>query len=360
MDIDPPTTATASTSTTITTITPDSAAGQEIIRPRLLLEEAIIFKSDAATARYDWRRTGSPIYHIDERSKTIISASMVMRPTTKGGNWLDDYQILIYTLPDLTNPLAILTSDSWTKKRDDGEVWNYPHQDNSSLSVAQIMDIRHYPTVNENGEMRVVMVVAFGENARPIAPDQEDAHVLDVWLIVKIVEIWLPVASNTALTSNSGAQFALLGPNSWPQHSSTSQTPMIQPRYGRVETIEPSQNQNFMRGRIAKLYVAKAPKIAGGAEGSGGSQGGSQGEANEEYDCITLFGMLQSETSPALVIKKILFLEDKKKELASWSKKQISRGVSCELVSRGAEPCISKSRAAMFVQSRNFGRRSWE
>ncbi|KAG0325908.1 hypothetical protein BGZ99_010435 [Dissophora globulifera] len=302
------------------------------VRPRALLQEAISYTSDDSTAGEGWRRIGSPVYHIDEPSKSVISASMLMRPSKDANNWLRDRRILLYGLPDLKNPLAICNSDLWTKPRDDGESWFYPFDNANYLKVGQVMDIRHYPHDIKDQKLRVVMVLAFGENARPADSTDDDVHVLDIWLIVKIVEILIPITSTGLSPTHAGSPLEFSGGvNSWSlRHTDLDMTPrpMVQPEYKRIETIEPSQHNIDLRGRIAKLYVAKAPpKIA--------QEGTSQGEQDleptddTEYDCIALFGMQNSEASPALVIKKILFLEDKEKSYASWSKKQISRGVSC-------------------------------
>ncbi|KAF9900481.1 hypothetical protein BX616_002579, partial [Lobosporangium transversale] len=275
----------------------------------------------------------------------IISASMLMRPTATGGDCLQDRQILLYQLPDLTNPIAVCGSEYWTGDLDQGNKW-YHDLPRDQVTVCQIMDIRHYPEQIINRKMRVVMIVAFGENSQRHPQDTaEESYVLDIWRLLKVIEIWIPAFPRRPNSDSNGA-FMDKESNPWfrqTEQETPARVPSI-PRKGRVETIFPSRNDNVLRGRIAKLFTA--PPTGGSSSSlpssspssssstaiatttAATSSGGSR-ESQEMLDCIAIFGIQDSDTSAAMVIKKVLFLEDKAKSIASWSKKQISRGVSC-------------------------------
>ncbi|KAG0362968.1 hypothetical protein BC939DRAFT_68624 [Gamsiella multidivaricata] len=336
---------------------PNAPSNQkDCMRLRILLNEARYFPSNDTTLHedwhrtgassnhsdnekcdIDWRRTGSPVYHIDYESNTIISASMLMRSVASTppavADPLFDRQILLYILPDLTHPIAVCGSEFWTAEREGGRPWHHPFEA-AHMQVAQVMDIRHYPDTIVNGHMRVVMVLAFGENARPVAEDQSDTQILDIWLIVRVIEIFVRVPATSGPRASPVALLTSQGPDPWTEpsrHSSPSSD--LVPIKGRVETIEPSQLGMFMRGRIAKLYTATVPMMVqgqgNGSSGSNGSNRSNGASVQETLDCITLFGIQNSDSSPAVVIKKVLFLADRTRGNSSWSKKQISRGVSC-------------------------------
>ncbi|ORZ28210.1 hypothetical protein BCR41DRAFT_391678 [Lobosporangium transversale] len=314
-------------------------------RLRVLLNEAQVFHSDTTTTNGKWRRIGSPVYNIHYPSDSIISASMLMRPTATGGDCLQDRQILLYQLPDLTNPIAVCGSEYWTGDLDQGNKW-YHDLPRDQVTVCQIMDIRHYPEQIINRKMRVVMIVAFGENSQRHPQDTaEESYVLDIWRLLKVIEIWIPAFPRRPNSDSNGA-FMDKESNPWfrqTEQETPARVPSI-PRKGRVETIFPSRNDNVLRGRIAKLFTA--PPTGGSSSSlpssspssssstaiatttAATSSGGSR-ESQEMLDCIAIFGIQDSDTSAAMVIKKVLFLEDKAKSIASWSKKQISRGVSC-------------------------------
>ncbi|KAF9110549.1 hypothetical protein BGX27_006185 [Mortierella sp. AM989] len=278
---------------------------------RVLLDEALYFNPDPSSASGDWRQMGSPVYHIDNNINSIIAASMLMRPTADGENWLNNRQILLYKLPDLTNPVAICGSQLWADETD------------NSSSMSHLMDIRHYPDTIVNGEMRVVLIVVFGLNARPATQDESDMQILDVWKLVKAVEIWIPVGP--ASTASTTGLLAPTVSNPWIFRPTIGPPPtLLQARKGRIEKIEPGRGEAELRGRIAKLYRAAIPKAT-----ESSLQESTSEEETEMVDCIALFGIQNSDTSSAIVIKKVLFMEDKVKGNSSFSKKQISRTVSC-------------------------------
>ncbi|KAK3820292.1 MAG: hypothetical protein J3Q66DRAFT_336756 [Benniella sp.] len=327
--------------------------------PRLLLDNAMRFNSDRATKEAGFRRIGSPAYYTDYESNTIIAASVVTRPTegdTKDGAWLKDRQIMFYGLPDLSNPIAICGSECWTETSN-GRKWNDPVPVDE-LQVMQVAEVRHFPKIRKNGAMRVLLVLAFGKGYD--SEDVLEAQILDIWRIVRVVEVWLPVdvppsppsspsrslssfissiwptspgTPNAAVESKAEPTILKpLGPNPNPwskwstmtdeERSVTSAQGLVRLEKGRCETIAPSQHNILFRGRVVKLYTSTIPKIAQDNDGIP-----AQTE-EETVDCITLFGLEYSDSSAALIIKKILFV-DKARGDASWSKRMVSRGVSC-------------------------------
>ncbi|KAF9993658.1 hypothetical protein BGZ65_010783, partial [Modicella reniformis] len=193
----PPTTPSTSTDEDMDvenwTIIPPAAAGDAVpeiaesndrIRPRLLLKDALHFKSDPATTQAGFRRIGSPAYHIDYASNTIIAASIVTRPTANNassGAWLKDRQIMFYSLPDLSHPIAVCGSEYWTEPAEDGKNWYFPHPNVDELQVMQVAEVRHFPDTIVNGAMRVLLVLAFGRGYD--SEDVLEAQILDIWLI---------------------------------------------------------------------------------------------------------------------------------------------------------------------------------
>ncbi|KAF9364299.1 hypothetical protein BGX34_001958 [Mortierella sp. NVP85] len=261
------------------------------------------FNSDRATKEAGFRRIGSPAYYTDYESNTIIAASVVTRPTegdTKDGAWLKDRQIMFYGLPDLSNPIAVCGSECWTETSN-GRKWNDPVPVDE-LQVMQVAEVRHFPKIRKNGAMRVLLVLAFG-------------------------------TPNTAVESKADPTILKpLGPNPNPwskwstmtdeERSAASAQGLVRLEKGRCETIAPSQHNILFRGRVVKLYTSTIPKIAQ-------DNNGVPTQTEEEtVDCITLFGLEYSDSSAALIIKKILFV-DKAIGDASWSKRMVSRGVSC-------------------------------
>ncbi|KAF9287907.1 hypothetical protein BGZ68_001112 [Mortierella alpina] len=313
---------------------------------RVQLDEAYAFPSDPATTANEWRRIGSPVYHIDDASNTTIAASMLARfgrapcPDSSVGEAgdLGDRQILLYNLPDLTHPLAICGREFWTGDRDNGDRWYAPFEE-GLLQVVQVVDIKHYPETVVDNQMRVVVVLAFGENAGPLTQDANEMQILDVWRLVKIIEMWIPtVPTGTSVESTSLlASFGTPGPSSRLQAGNAAfpSTPScVRPRMGRVETLVTSINDNLMRGRISKLYTANVQSPTVHDQGVEGHDPTSRnvldGDVKSEtVDCIAIFGIQLADASPAIVAKKIIFLDDKVRADASWSRKPISRGVSC-------------------------------
>ncbi|KAF9562713.1 hypothetical protein EC968_005163 [Mortierella alpina] len=320
---------------------------------RVQLNEAYAFPSDPTTTTNEWRRIGSPVYHIDNVSNTTIAASMLAsfgRATpcpdapVGGGETgdLGDRQILLYNLPDLTHPLAICGKEFWTGDRDNGDRWYAPFEE-GLLQVVQVVDIKHYPETVVDNQMRVVIVLAFGENAGPLTQDASEMQILDVWRLVKIIEIWIPTfPAGTPIASSSLLASFGTGPSPLSRLQAGSAAfpsipSCVRPRMGRVETLVTSINDNLMRGRISKLYTAQVQSPLVHDQGAeerydpmSQNIGGGGGEVKTEtVDCIAIFGIQHTDAAPAIVAKKIIFLENKVRADASWSRKPISRGVSC-------------------------------
>ncbi|KAF9959889.1 hypothetical protein BGZ72_008541 [Mortierella alpina] len=328
--------------------TPAAAAALDDTHFRVQLDEAYAFPSDPATTANEWRRIGSPVYHIDDESNTTIAASMLARfgratpcndPSVGEAGDLGDRQILLYNLPDLTHPLAVCGREFWTGDRDNGDRWFAPFEE-GLLQVVQVVDIKHYPQTVVDNEMRVVVVLAFGENAGPLTQDANEMQILDVWRLVKIIEMWIPtVAAGTPVASTSLlASFGNgPGPSSRLKAGNAafpSIPSCVRPRMGRVETLVTSINDNLMRGRISKLYTAQIQIPMVHDQGAEGNDPTSQSVCGEEVktetvDCIAIFGIQLADSAPAIVAKKIIFMQDKARADASWSRKPISRGVSC-------------------------------
>ncbi|KAF9189475.1 hypothetical protein BGZ49_003800, partial [Haplosporangium sp. Z 27] len=329
----------------------------KVFRPRTLripLHNA--FPADSASSMGEWRQMGSPVYHLDSNTNSVLAASMLMRPTINNENWLENRQVLLYKLPDLANPIAICGSDLWADASDNGS------------DVSHLMDIRHYPDTIVNGEMRVVMIVVFGLNARPATQDESDLQILDVWKVVKAVEIWLPIDPRFTASITTPPNTS----NPWVFESNpTPPQSLLKARKGKIERIEPGRGDADLRGRIAKLYRASVPKLSLSKNTMAAPTNCSEGSAstststststreNEEMvmvDCLALFGIQNSDNSSAIVIKKILFLDDKDIGNSSYTKKQISRTVSCMAVF----PCYSNYERMIVLFNRHGRGLIWD
>ncbi|KAG0285564.1 hypothetical protein BGZ96_010197 [Linnemannia gamsii] len=325
---------------------PSSLDESDRRRPlRVKLSEGQFFETDKETRDAvgpQWVRMGSPIYNIDRDSHTAIAASMITRPKSvpskiSGGDPRPhDHEILFYNLPDLTNPIARCGSDVWEKDKKGGsqagpqaQPWYHPFT-RDMMQVAQVVEIKHYPD-DIDGGMRVVVVIAFGQRARPWVNNATDSHILGVWLMLKVIEIRVPVTHMTPL-SNWMMNHFRAPPGLEPKM--VRECIRIDPlRVVRYESLEPRQHQITMHGRIVKLYSAYEPLPS-----QAGTTGGIQELApmdvdppRRKVDCIAIFGTQNSDVASAMVIKKVLFNDDDKSDLGrrTYSNKAVSRGVSC-------------------------------
>ncbi|KAF9582602.1 hypothetical protein BGW38_010989 [Lunasporangiospora selenospora] len=305
------------------------------------MEEAVRFPADRETREGLWKRVGSPVYYTDTVQNTTIAASIVVRQSgvvgSAGGAALE-HRILLYALPDLTNPIAICKSDLWTKPEPvTGRAWFEPFQE-AQLQVVHNVELRHYPNstrkrtvvksrfqsqgeeergkveeemegVEEIEEMRVVLVLAFGEDAGPLGAEDNDMLILDVWSLIQAIELWIPASLLQPKSPES-----LMDIQENPHDYDLTQVATL----GRVDRIITSTPQQTLCGRIAKLY--SAPRVVGSTFSDGIDS------SPEMVDCLALFGIQKSDASPAIVIKKILFQRPGEN---TWSKRPISRGVSC-------------------------------
>ncbi|KAF9153545.1 hypothetical protein BG015_003181 [Linnemannia schmuckeri] len=242
-----------------------------------------------------------------------------------------DHEILFYNLPDLTNPIARCGSDVWEKDKKTGsqaQPWYHPFT-RDMMQVAQVVEIKHYPEDTVGG-MRVVVVIAFGQRARPWVNNATDSHILGVWLMLKVIEVRVPVTPMTRLSNWMMNHF----------RASPSLEPKVARECARIspesvvkyESLEPRQHQITMHGRIVKLYSAFEPDQPVTATTGGGQSSTSMDVdiQRRKVDCIAIFGTQNSDVASAMVIKKVLFSDDEadlgKK---TYSNKAVSRGVSC-------------------------------
>ncbi|KAG0043119.1 hypothetical protein BGZ83_011815, partial [Gryganskiella cystojenkinii] len=347
---------------------------------RVLLDNSIYSPSDPLTATEGWFRVSSPVYNIDLESKTTLAASLVARHSSSPLEPFE-FQIMLYVLPDLSRPIAVIKSDIWKVDRDStlDQQWFYPYQPHD-LPVVQLVELKHAPFVTKTSpttgatEMRIVIGLAFGENV-----GEEDMLLLDIWKMLKVVELWVPITSFSLQTILTPVDF------------------LQQPRRGRVETIDVG-NRDQMRARMVKIYTADVPRLASSSSLSPSSYssslappmdfnrlrirpdqdakmslasimlptmsspnmalfaGLSPSAANVVYDsdnkisnstdavsttagtkglvidkieCIAIFGIQNSENSAAIIARKVLFAPSKAASDASWVYRPVSRGVSC-------------------------------
>ncbi|KAF8978313.1 hypothetical protein BGZ46_006611 [Entomortierella lignicola] len=169
-----------------------------------------------------WKNVGPPAIFTDQVFKTTITAYMQACP----GEGRTNHQITVYALPDHENPITIIPSNFWDHKDADRQLERELATEN--LGPAQLMDMKHFPP--RDGKIRVVFVVAFGErNQMPADSDDRDMYIIDVWSLLRIVEVFIPV-SNSSIPSR--------------------------PLKGRVETIAPRSRQEVIRIRIVRMYSA--------------------------------------------------------------------------------------------------------
>ncbi|KAG0059738.1 hypothetical protein BGZ90_004345 [Linnemannia elongata] len=280
---------------------------------------------------------GSPIYKIDRDSYTAIAASMITRPKSvpSKSNGDDprphDHEILFYNLPDLTNPIARCGSDVWEKDKKTGTQglpWYHPFT-RDMIQVAQVVEIKHYPE-DTLGGMRVVFVIAFGQRVRPLTNSVADSHILGVWLMLKVIEVRVPVTSLTRLSNRMMNHF----------QASPSLESKVDRKCVRInpdsvvkyESMEPRCNHIKMHGRFVKLYSALEPRPLSTATSGGGQPSTPINlDTGRKVDCIAIFGTQNSDVASAMLIKKVLFCDDDASDLGrkTYTNKAVSRGVSC-------------------------------
>ncbi|KAK3831509.1 MAG: hypothetical protein J3R72DRAFT_455028, partial [Linnemannia gamsii] len=234
---------------------------------KVMLSEAQVFETDLETKNSEgplWVRMGSPNYNIDRETGTVVAASMITRPksvpskSVGGDPRPHDHEILFYNLPDLTNPIARCGSEIWEMdKKGTALPWYHPFT-RDMMQVAQVVEIKHYPKTIEKGNMRVVIVIAFGQRARPLVNNATDSHILGVWLMLKVIEVWVPAHPQAVLTKSMMNHFrADPSVDNLTIRSCIRINPLDIVNF---ESLEPRQNQITMHGRIVKLYSADEPQ----------------------------------------------------------------------------------------------------
>ncbi|KAG0029685.1 hypothetical protein BGZ81_003520 [Podila clonocystis] len=244
------------------------------------LGEARSYLSDPETTASNYKRIGSPVYHAD-MAKTIMAASIVARtlplPEGVSVNQSYEHRLLLYSFPELTTPVAICESELWL------EYAKSALPRNRAPQVMQVVDIKHYPrSTNADNRMRVLVLLAFGDNAGPLAQEGGDLHILDIWNLVLAIELWIP-------SSSSGPTYTIQ-------------------ELGHVGVVRPTSRNRVFRGRMANLYTAPDPVT------------------QEPLDCLVLFGIQHSAESRAIIIKTVLFQDEEQYPL---SKKALGQNVSC-------------------------------
>lgn len=245
------------------------------------LGEAHSYPSDRETATSNFKRIGSPVYHTESASKSTIAASIVARPLPLPEgvpvNQSYEHRLLLYSFPDLTSPIAVCDSELWLERAKSASPWNHAPQ------VTQVIDIKHYPKSRDaHNKMRVLVLLAFGDNAGPLAQEGGDLHILDIWKLVMAIELWIPDATSDSIYT-------------------------IQ-ELGKVGFVPPTTRNRPFRGRLANLYTAPDPVT------------------QEPLDCMALFGIQHSAESRAIIIKAVLFQDE---TLYPFSKKTLGQNVSC-------------------------------
>ncbi|KAF9905220.1 hypothetical protein EC991_001923 [Linnemannia zychae] len=310
---------------------PQCPESKSIVPLQVKLSEAQVFKTDEETRNAEgapWVRMGSPNYNIDRETRTVIAASMITRPksvsasnSAGGGDTRPhEHEILFYNLPDLTNPIARCGSEVWEKDKANTSLpWYHPFT-RDMMQVAQVVEIKHYPKTVVLGNMRVVIVIAFGQRARPLVNNTPDSHILGVWLMLKVIEVWVPAHPQATLTKSMMNHFCA---DPSVDVKTVKKCLRINPEdVVNFESLEPRQNQITMHGRIVKLYSADTPQLSEAMDV----------DAREKVDCIAIFGTQNSDMASAMVIKKVLFRDGPRHgDLGrkTYSNKAVSRGVSC-------------------------------
>ncbi|KAF9336073.1 hypothetical protein BG006_009767 [Podila minutissima] len=246
------------------------------------LGEARSYPSDPETTTSNFKLIGSPVYHADSVAKTTVAASIVARPLPLPDvvpvHQSYEHKLLLYSFPELTKPIAICESKLWYESAKSAMPWNHAPQ------VTQVVDIKHYPRCrNADNRMRVLVLLAFGNNAGPLAQEGGDLHILDIWNLVLAIELWIP-------------------------DSATSDSIYTIQELGQVGLVRPTTRTHVFRGRIANLYTAPDPVT------------------QEPLDCLALFGIQHSADSRAIIIKSILFQDE---ALYPLRKKNLGKNVSC-------------------------------
>ncbi|KAK3839006.1 MAG: hypothetical protein J3R72DRAFT_492678 [Linnemannia gamsii] len=225
-----------------------------------------------------------------------------------------------------TNPIARCGSDIWEKNLANSSLpWFHP-SDRDCMQVAEVVEIKHYPKTIVAGNMRVVIVIAFGPRARPLINYATASHTIGLWLMLKVIEVWVPVYPQAVLTKSQLNNF----------RADLSVDDMTVRKCVRInpddvvnfDSIEPRQIQITMHGGFVKLYSAiESPSVIGGQK----PEGMDVDTREKRVDCIAIFGIQNVNVASAMVIKKVLFRNGPVYAYhgdRTYSNKAVSGGVS--------------------------------
>ncbi|KAF9210424.1 hypothetical protein BGZ59_009460 [Podila verticillata] len=300
------TSSSTSSSSLIGSTTPSTSAG-ELSRAFLHVprDQFLTFSTPLPAPNLAWQNIGPPIPHTHLATGETLVAFMQARYY----NSEITHQIALYRKRDLTSPLAIIGNDVWCEPGPYGNrPWFWPFQA-QQLQVAQVMDFSHYPDQQDMfGRVKMVFVIALGENSGPLGGTEGEMHVLDVWLTIKVLEVFVPMTSLfTPRAGNTAHQpthpFPHFPPVSSPPHSRPSSRAghsssiasfeaSIDNEVFRtaIETIVPyHHNREAIRGRMATTYIRNNEKTG------------------EDEDWIAIFGIRHAAEGQAVFLTKSLF-----------------------------------------------------
>lgn len=283
---------------------------------RVLLSESQQFPQDLDSESHTWVHTVSPTYSIDNESNTAIAASMTTRPVTSFKSFGTDprpheHRILFYNLPDLSRPIAVCERHIWEQDYTSNSTkfpWHHPFT-RDMMQVAQVVAIKHFPKHVKKGKFRLIIVIAFGQRSRPLLRQTNLSHALSIWLLLKVIELWIPVQPfalvDTALINHFQRTTPLKPHQVKPCHLIDLSD------ITNVESLEPRQHQITMRGYVVKLFTAEGPQPPLKSTSTTFKRQQStktiRRRKSNQVDCIAVFGIQYSDIASAMVIKKILF-----------------------------------------------------
>lgn len=274
---------------------------------QILLYESQHFPQNLDSEPYTWSHTVSPTYSFDTKSNTAITASMITRPVNPKNFGIDprphEHRILFYSLPDLSKPIAICDRHIWEQDYTANSTvfpWHHPFT-RDMMQVAQVVAIKHFPEHVKRGKFRLIVVIAFGQRSRPILRQTNLSHALSIWLLLKVIELWIPVQPFAPVDRMLVNHF---------QRTTPLHPHQVKPCHvidlsdiTNIESIEPRQRQITMRGYFVKLFTAEGPRPPLKST----STKTTRKRISNPVDCIAVFGIQHSANASAMVIKKILF-----------------------------------------------------
>ncbi|KAG0368914.1 hypothetical protein BGX24_002656 [Mortierella sp. AD032] len=186
------------------------------------------------------------------------------------------------------------------------------------MQVAQMVEIKHYTKTIEKGNIRVVIVIAFGPRADPPVNNPTDFYSLGEWLMLKVIEDFRygPNVDEMALRSCD--------------HINPDDIVYF-------ESLEPRQSQITMHGRIAKLYSMDRPQPKMPTADGGRKTDGMDVDTHKKVGGVTIFRTQNSDMASGIVITKFLFRNGETyvdMDKRTHSNMAVSRGLSFMTPSR--------------------------